>query len=300
MRDPIERLLLSRRRLVLGAVASLPLLQVGAALSAVDPPATMDRFAVLERRLRGRLGVAALDTSTGRRIEYRAAELFPLCSTFKLLLVALILARIDAGEETLVRRITYSRADLLEYAPITSKQVAAGGMSVEALCAAAMQYSDNTAANLLLDTCGGPDGLTRYLRTLGDDVTRLDRIEPELNSAQTGDARDTTSPAAMCTMLGKILLGDALSVSSRELLLHWLQTNTTGNERLRAGIPAGWRTGDKTGTGENGTSNDVAIVFPPQRKPLLVAAYCTGSSAGNAERNAALAQVGRIVATLFA
>ena len=261
-------------------------------------PPTYDPLAEIERRVRGRLGVAVLDIASNRRLEHRADERFPMCSTFKLLLASCILARVDAGRERLAREVRYVEADLLEYAPVTRAHVGEGQMSVGALCAAAIQYSDNTAANLLLGTIGGPGALTTYVRTLGDEVTRLDRTEPALNESTPGDPRDTTMPSVMVADMRRVLLGDALSSTSREQLIHWLVENRTGGARLRAGLPATWRAGDKTGTGEHGSTNDVAIVWPERRAPILVAVYLTECAAAASERNAALADVARVAASL--
>ncbi|HVE17279.1 MAG TPA: class A beta-lactamase [Chthoniobacterales bacterium] len=229
-------------------------------------------FAALEAAHGGRLGVAALDTGNGQRVGYRADERFAMCSTFKLLLAAAVLARVDAGEESLDRKVTYREADLLSYAPITRKHLPA--MTVGELCAAAIQYSDNTAANLLLRTLGGPKGLTHYLRSSGDKVTRLDRIEPELNSNLPGDERDTTTPAAVVGTMRRLLVGKALSKASSAQLNLWLVGNTTGDKRLRAGVAPAWKVGDKTGTGGLGAANDVAIVWPKEGSaPWLVAVF---------------------------
>ena len=253
-------------------------------------------FSAIEAVLGGRVGVAALDTETGKHLGYRAAERFPLCSTFKVPAVAAVLARVDAGSERLDRIVPYGPADLLEYAPITRAHAADGGMRVDALCEAAICYSDNTAANLLLTTLDGPSGLTSRLRKWGDPTSRLDRNEPTLNEALEGDPRDTTTPAVMLTDLRRILLGDILSDSSRALITGWLVGNTTGNARLRAGLPGTWRVGDKTGSGERGATNDVAIAWPPDRKPILIAAYLHGSQKDGALRNAALADIARSLA----
>ena len=172
-------------------------------------------------------------------------------------------------------------------------------MTVRDLGAAVIGYSDNTAANLLLKAIGGPEGLTRYARSVGDPVTRLDRTEPTLNTALDGDERDTTTPEAMLQDLRELLLADKLSAGSRQLLEGWLIANTTGDKRLRAGLPNGWRVGDKTGTGENGSLGDIAIVWPPDRAPILVVVYTQGSTAGEAKLNAAFAAVGRLVGEGF-
>ena len=267
-------------------------------LRAVAPVDLDRRWREIEAASGGRLGVAMLDTGSGKRSAYRADERFPMCSTFKPLAVAAVLARVDRGVEKLDRRIPFGKADLLDYAPVTTARVGEGGMTLADLCEAAITVSDNTAANLILATYGGPAGLTEYLRSIGDPTTRLDRFELELNEARPGDPRDTTTPAAMVSTMQVLLLGDALSTASRERLIGWLVANKTGNERLRAGLPAGWRAGDKTGTGYRGTTNDVAIVWPPNRAPLLIAAYLTETEATSEARNATIASVGRVVAGL--
>jgi beta-lactamase class A len=257
------------------------------------------QIAEIETRVGGRLGVVALDTSTGKHIEFRATERFPLCSTFKLLLAGAVLSRVDQNEEKLDRRILYTESDLLEYAPVTRQQVHDGSMTVSELCAAAIEYSDNTAANLLLKTIGGPAKLTEYIRSIGDTVTRLDRDEPSLNTAIKGDDRDTTSPISMTSDMKALLIGKRLSEGSRQQLQDWIIANATGAKRLRAGLPTTWRVGDKTGTGQNGSSNDVAIVWPPNRPPILIAVYLTEAKASADDCNRAIAAVGRIVAESF-
>ena len=258
------------------------------------------RFAAIGRKVGGRLGVASLDTGSGWRVSYRADERFAMCSTFKFLLVAAVLKKVDAGEAQLDRRIAYGKGDLLPHAPVSSAHVAEGALPLSALCEAAIEYSDNTAANLLLKQIGGPDGVTRFARLIGDPVTRLDRTEMTLNTAIKGDPRDTTTPAAMLGDLRHVLLESVLSDASRQQLQSWLIANKTGGERIRAGVPSGWRVGDKTGTGENGATNDIAILWPPNRAPILVAAYLTETSAPLEARNAAHAEIGRIVVEAFA
>jgi beta-lactamase class A len=252
-------------------------------------------LADLEKRHGGRLGVAALDLATSRRIVHRADERFAMCSTFKLLAAALILARVDRGEERLDRLVTYSKDDLVSYSPVTEKHVGTG-MTIADLCHATMTTSDNTAANLLLTRFGGPAHLTAYVRSLGDTVTRLDRIEPDLNDVAPGDPRDTTSPAAMLHLVRRLVLEDALSPGSRDRLTDWLVANTTGNARLRAGFPKGWRVGDKTGTGNHAATNDVGVAWPPGRTPVVVSVYCDGSDAPLETRERVIAEVARIVA----
>lgn len=256
-----------------------------------------ERFRDLGKKAGGRLGVYILDTSNNASLGHRADERFPMCSTFKLIAAAAILARVDKGQEQLDRRISFTKADLLEYAPVTTARVGEGSLTLAELCDASVTISDNTAANLLLATMGGPAGLTTYIRSLGDKLTRLDRNEPTLNEAIPGDPRDTTTPTAMVGTLKALVLGNALSAKSREMLTNWLVANKTGDARLRAGVPSDWRVGDKTGTGVRGTTNDVGILWPPGRGPLLVAAYLTESEAPLTTRESVLADVARMVTT---
>ncbi len=261
--------------------------------------AAAERFVELERESGGRLGVAVLDTETGRTLGYRDDERFPLCSTFKLLAVALVLHRVDEGKEQLDRRVNFTEAEVLSYAPVT-KQHVQGGMAVGELCDAAITVSDNTAANLLLASFGGPAALTAFVRgSLQDPVTRLDRTEPTLNTAIPGDLRDTTSPRAMIRDMERLLLGSTLSGASRQQLVGWLRGAKTGSEKIHAGLPGTWTEGDKTGSGERGTSNDVAILFPPGRRPILAAVYLTNTSISAERENGIHAQIGRFIAETF-
>ncbi len=261
---------------------------------------TNARLAALEARTGGRLGVHAIATRTGTTIGHRANERFPMCSTFKFLLIAAVLARVDLRGEHLERPLSYGKRDLLAYAPVTTAHVGGGQMTVADLCAATISYSDNTAANLLLQAVGGPREVTRYARSIGDTMTRLDRGEPSLNSAVAGDPRDTTAPASMTGNLHHVLLGGALSPASRERLESWMTACRTGRDCIRAGVPTAWRVGDKTGSGENNTRNDIAILRPPAGGAILVAAYLTGAHVSGRDRDAALAEIGRIVSATFA
>ncbi|MDB5418940.1 MAG: class beta-lactamase [Phenylobacterium sp.] len=249
----------------------------------------------LETAAGGRIGVSAIDTGSGRRLRHRADERFPMCSTFKLLAVAAVLHRVDGGREQLARPIRVDKADVVGWAPVTSKHIGEP-LPLETLCEAAMTLSDNGAANLILNALGGPRGVTGYARSLGDPTTRLDRREPELNRVGPGDPRDTTTPDAMAADLRNLALGKALGPQSRERLIAWLVANKTGDESLRAGAPKGWRVGDKTGSGPTrGAVNDVAILWPPGRPPILIAAYTDGAPGELPRRRATLASVGRIV-----
>jgi beta-lactamase class A len=254
------------------------------------------RLAAIEAKVGGRLGVAALATGSGQRIEYRTQERFPMCSTFKFLAVAAVLHRVDQKQEQLDRFIPYTAADLLEYAPVTREHVTEGGMKLSALCAAAISLSDNTAANLLLKTIGGPEALTRYARALGDQQTRLDHMEPDLNNITPGDERDTTTPTAMLQNLHRLLLEDKLSPPSRDQLEHWMLENKTGDNLIRAGLPKDWRVGDKTGRGGSGATGDIAIIRSPGKPPLLLAVYEVGSAASPETRAEGIASVARLVA----
>jgi beta-lactamase class A len=255
-----------------------------------------NQFAAIEARVGGRIGVAALDTGSGRRLDYRADERFPMCSTFKFLAAAAVLKRVDEKQEQLDRFVSYDAKDILEYAPVTKAHLKEGGMTLGALCQAAIEQSDNTAGNLLLDAIGGPEGVTNFGRSLGDQVTRLDRKEPDLNSAIPGDDRDTTTSGSMLADMARILTGDVLSPSSRRQLEDWLQWNKTGATMIRAGLPTDWIIGDKTGRGADGATNDIAIMRPPDRAPVLLAIYSVGSTATANDRSAAIAEVAKIVA----
>lgn len=252
-------------------------------------------IAALEAGVGGRLGVHILEADSARQWGYRADERFPMCSTFKFLAAAAVLNRVDQRKEKLSRHIVYGKEMLVPYSPATEKHAGAG-MAMASLCEAAMTLSDNTAANLMLDSMGGPAGLTDFVRTLGDKETRLDRNEPTLNEAVPGDPRDTTTPQAMTADLAKIVLGSALSNASRKQITDWLLRNKTGDKRVRAGLPQGWKIGDKTGTGRLGTTNTVGVVWPPQGKPLLFAVYLTECKADEARRNAVHAEVGKLIA----
>ena len=254
-----------------------------------------DGLARIEADIGGRLGVAALDVGTGRFLGHRADERFPLCSTFKVLACAAVLARVDAGQDSLDRHIRFAASDLVAHSPVAEQRVVTG-MSLGELCEAGLTQSDNTAGNLVLASLGGPSGVTRYARGLGDAATRLDRTETALNEATPGDVRDTTTPRAMTSDLGALLLAGALSQTSRNRLEAWLVACQTGGAKLRAGLPAGWRVGDKTGGGDWGTTNDVAVIWPPGRGPVIVSAYLTQTAASFDARDAALASVGRAVA----
>jgi beta-lactamase class A len=293
--------MMRRRSMLAGAGSAL----VGASVLRAAPSAFggvafggrtfRDSVAVLEAASRGRMGVAILDTHSGARFGWRAEERFPMCSTFKLLLAGAILRRVDREEDRLDRRVGVAAADIIANSPFAKTRVG-GEASVAELCEAALTLSDNAAANLLLLAIGGPAGLTRVIRSFGDPITRFDRNEPTLNEALPGDPRDTTTPRAMLGLLDRLTLGRLLSPASRAQLLAWIVANRTGDHRLRAGLPPGWRIGEKTGAGSRGSDNDVAILWPPKRAPLLVTSYLTGNPLSLAEGDAIHARLGGLIA----
>ena len=299
MPDTVSRRFLHRRSLLLAA-ASVPFASA-CSLSPVAqsaPASAAAGFRDIEKSLDGRLGVSALDIGSGRRIAYRADERFPMCSTFKAVLAGAILERSTRDESLLARRIPYAASDLVSYSPITGPQ-AGKGMLVAELCDAAVRYSDNTAANLLLALLGGPAGLTAHARAAGDETFRLDRWETELNTALPGDPRDTTTPDAMTGHLSRLALGALLPAPQRSMLQHWLRTNTTGDTRIRAGVPAGWTVGDKTGTGSYGTANDVAVLWPPQRPPIVLTIFTTRRDKDAEPRNDILAAATKVALAML-
>jgi beta-lactamase class A len=251
-----------------------------------------EEFMRIEGESGGRLGVAVLDTGSAAEAKHRADERFPMCSTFKLLAAAAILTRVDAGRENLDRTIAFGPGDIVVNSPTTSARVSEGRMNLGELCEAAMIVSDNTAGNLLLANLGGPAGLTAYVRSIGDNITRLDRIEPELNEALLDDPRDTTSPAAMLADIKSLVLGNVLSRASKKQMIDWLLGNRTGGARLRARLDKSWRVGDKTGSGERGTTNDVGLIWAPNRDPVIACVYLTGSPGKGEDRNATMAAIG--------
>lgn len=281
---------LNRRHFVAVAGCALLLARVGPV--AAD---TLDsRFQSIEQRHRIRLGLWALDTGSGQQISFRANERFAQCSTFKVMLTGAVLKHSVTHPDLLNRRVSYDASHLVTYSPITKTHVDTG-MTVGQLCSAALQYSDNTAANLLLDLVGGPAAVTAYAREIGDPVFRLDRREPELNSAVPGDLRDTTTAQAMGMSAQRLLLGDALRPSDRQQLQAWMLHNTTGDTRIRAGIPAGWAVADKTGSGDYGVANDIAVIWPEHRAPWVVSVYTSGAGVDAAYSNEAIAAATQVV-----
>ncbi|KAA0699893.1 class A beta-lactamase [Neorhizobium sp. P12A] len=314
---------ITRRRLLAGSALLLPALTLTPSLAVAEqaqptkpadtatPPAdenTQDQqktegegddadkqLAELEKKTGGRLGVAVLDTETNISLGYRENERFFMCSTYKALAAGFVLARADKGEEKLDRRVMFGKDALVSYSPVTEKHAGTDGMTVAELCEAAITMSDNTAGNLLLDSFGGPSALTAWLRATGDDETRLDRREPDLNEAKKGDLQDTTTPDSMLDTIGLLTLGDTLSEASRNHLIDWMVADKVGDARLRAGVPKDWKIGDKTGTGNNGALGDIAVIWPPDRGPFIVAVYIAEATAPMKDLNDVFAAVGKLV-----
>ncbi|MFF0220029.1 class A beta-lactamase [Streptomyces vinaceus] len=297
----------SRRGVLAGVAAAAVAAALPAGGTAFAQGAGDDGIAgqlrALEREHSARLGVFAHDTGTGRRVLYRANTLFPMCSTFKTIAVAAVLRDLDHNGKFLAKVIHYTMEYVTQagYAPITGlPDNVAGGMTVADLCAAAIDYSDNGAANLLLRELGGPGAVTRFCRSIGDDVTRLDRWEPDLNSAEPGRVTDTSSPRALGLTYARLALGDALTATDRQRLTGWLLANTTSTNRFRAGLPKDWTLADKTGTGSYGTTNDVGITWPPGRKPIVLTVLSTKNDSAAPADEPLIAATAAILAAALA
>lgn len=244
----------------------------------------------------GRVGFFMANAASGRQLAWRAHERFAMCSTFKASLAALVLARVDAGQDRLDRAVTYGPADILDYAPVAKKHLADGSMTLEAMCEAAVELSDNTCANLLLREVGGPHGLTQFWRHLGDRTSRLDHNEPVLNRTKPGNPHDTTTPAAMAHSLSRLAIGDALSSRSRGRLVGWMVACQTGTRKLRAGLPKDWRAGDKTGGNGADAAGDLAVAWTTGGSPIVVTAYVQGGKPTPAQQDELFAALGQLAA----
>ncbi|MCW6530254.1 class A beta-lactamase [Sphingomonas sp. MMSM20] len=288
-------MMITRRRICLASFTALPWLFAASTRANSRRAIVETQLKALEIRSGGRLGVAVLNTATGEVVGRRLDERFALCSTFKTLAIAFTLARVDRGEEKLDRRVYFSEKDLVTPFKATRPHIA-DGMTVQQLCEAAAIVSDSTAANLLLAGFGGPSALTTYLRSIGDQTTRVDRTELALNIVKPGEVHDTTSPRAMVATLRHILLGSALSPASRARLTEWMTASRDAAAlRLRRGLPTGWLIANKPGTWEGIATNDVGVIFPPGRRPIVVAAYLSIAHGAVADQEAVLADVARIV-----
>ncbi|HVK80668.1 MAG TPA: class A beta-lactamase [Verrucomicrobiae bacterium] len=267
------------------------------------PPPDDPRFAAIEQRIGGRVGVAAWNTATDAWLGHRRNEAFAMCSSFKWALAAGVMHSAQNGGPQLDSQVRFNQSAIVAHSPRVEENLARGWMSIEELCAATVIYSDNAAANLLLEGLMGPEGFTHFLRSNGDGVTRLDRTEPALNENTPGDPRDTSTPDAMVRTLHRFLLTEqTLNAAHREKLIGWMIESPTGLDRIRGGLPQGWRAADKTGTsdGENNATNDVAIVWPPNRAPIVIVVYLSHSTVALPERKAAHAEIARIIAEEWA
>ncbi|MEW2359106.1 class A beta-lactamase [Spirillospora sp. NPDC029432] len=284
-----------------GAGAEAPAAQVAAPQSTA--PVRQDQVQQELRRLeasyKGRIGMYAVDTGTGAKVSYRGHERFPLLSTFKAIACGAVLDKARRTDPGLMeRRVHWKAAEEVRHSPISGGRGEAG-MTVTELCDATIRYSDNTAGNMVLKQIGGPAGLTRYFRSLGDRHSRLDRWETDLNIWKPGERRDTTLPAAIGSDLRRLTAGDALVKQDRERLNGWLKGNTTGDERIRAGLPEGWTVGDKTGTADTaqGGANDIAIAWPPSGgAPIVIAVYTHRNESGIAPEDEVVARTATIAA----
>lgn len=292
------------RRAFLAGLTVLPLAgcdpkTAGKVAAGVDFAAAM---LDITKRHGGRIGVSAIDAGSGGRLSVSSQERFGMMSVFKWILAAAVLARVDKGELKLDQVVRYGRKDLVGWSPVTEKKVKDGKMAVGDLCAATVSKSDNAAANLLLPLVGGPEGLTKWIRSLGDAVTRCDRKEPELNTVADGDPRDTTTPEAMTQLLQIVFTGAALEAASIKQLRTWMEATSTGDKRIRAGVPSGWTVADKTGTA-NGAVNDVAVIWPKSEMtegPIFLSIFTVGGGLEPEAKEQVVADIARLVCDVFA
>jgi beta-lactamase class A len=275
---------------------------IGMALTAAFAPAAeaargASALKAIQKRTGGRLGVHVLDSQSGKRFGLDDKSRYAMASTFKVPLAASLLWQVDKGAFPLLHPLHIDKGDLLPNSPILEKAIEKGAteLTVRDLCGAAVAFSDNAAANILLKAMGGPDALTRFMRSIGDETTRLDRFEMDLNSNLPGDERDTTTPYAMVESLLRIFTQDVLTLGSRALLIDWMTASKTGLDRVRKGLPKTWVSSDKTGTGANGAVNDIVMTWPLERRPIIIAVYMSESKLPTAQLAAAHAEIGALV-----
>jgi beta-lactamase class A len=289
---------LSRREFCAAAAALL----VAGCEATTKPLSASNPFEALNNRIGGRLGISAFDSHSGERMAWNEYQRFAMASTFKLPLAASLLWQVDRKAFPLDHKLVIAHKDLVPHAPVVSARLTQGqtSMTVRELCEAIVVDSDNAAANVLLGAMGGPRAFNAFLASIGDTVTHLDRLEPELNANDPGDPRDSTTPRAMVDTVANIFGEKVLSPGAIEMLSGWIVKSNRGLERLRAGFPKNWYAGDKTGTGENGAINDVAIARPPGRKPIFIAVYMSESTEPLEKLQRTHADIGAIVAKKFA
>lgn len=265
--------------------------------NAMDVAALSRAVSHAEASLHARIGIAMIDTGDGATWSHNGDERFPMNSTYKAFACAAVLSRVDANTLNLDMMVPIDRARLVTYSPVTEKVQPGGALSLSGLCSAAVSVSDNTAGNLVLDAIGGPSGFTEFMRSIGDRATHLDRLEPELNEATPKDVRDTTTPHAAATDLRKLLLGHVLSAPSKRQLSQWMVGNKVTQGLLRAGFPSDWRVADKSGAGGHGSRSIIAIAWPPERAPIVVAIYITQTVAPMSRCDQTIAQLGEAIAS---
>ena len=263
--------------------------------AAFDQQTLQKKIEMLENKSGGKLGLTIVDTSDGTTYSWRGDEKFPLCSTSKVMVVAAILKKSESDTNLLAKKITINKSDMVNYNPITSKYIDSS-MTITELSKAALQYSDNAAMNKLLSYLGGPRYATQFARTIGDKAYRLDRNEPGLNTAIPGDSRDTTTPSAMADTLNKLILGTALKKEQKAKLTEWMKGNTTGLNSIKAGLPAEWTVADKTGSGDYGTTNDIAVIWPKNHAPVILTTYFTQPEKDASARKDVLASAAKLIA----
>lgn len=283
---------LKREALVLSLLTTL----LFASTASAQSQSIVDLIEATETRLVARIGVTINVLNSERIWEYNSDDRFPMSSTFKTVACAALLKRVDNGVEELSRVVTFTEENLVSYSPVTENRVGNEGMTLDELCEATITLSDNTAGNLVLEAIGGPEGFTEFTKSLGDDLTQLNRWETDLNEAIPGDRRDTTTPNAMAALLEELLFGDVLSGDSKNQLETWLKGNAVGDALLRAGIPDDWEIGDKTGAGGYGSRSIAAIMWPPTGNPIISTIYITETEASFEDRNLAIAEIGRVIA----
>jgi beta-lactamase class A len=248
----------------------------------------------IESHYHGRLGISAINTKTGETINYRGNERFPMCSTWKLIVVSAVLHKSMSKPNYLEKIIHYKNSDIVSgYSPYTKKNLKTG-MTIIELCKAAI-FSDNTAANLLAKEIGGVQGLNRFSRSIDDKKFRLSRLEPYLNTAYPHDSRDTTTPKAMSKSIVELIFGNTLGKIQKKLLTTWLKDNPTGSHRISSGIPSNWVSGDKTGTCSYGTTNDIGIIYPSGSKPIILSVYFTQKNKNDTPKDSIIKKVTKLI-----
>ena len=274
-----------------GVVASV----IPVTVFAIDTTKLIQAVQAEESALQARVGMTVFDAKTGTTWSYRGDERFPLNSTHKTFSCAALLAKVDGKSLSLGQSVSISKEMLVTYSPITEKLLSPEIVTFGKICQAAVNYSDNTAANVVFDAIGGATGFNAYMRSIGDEQTRLDRKEPELNEGTPGDMRDTTTPNAIVNSLRKILLGDVLSVSSRSELTQWMLDDQVAGAPLRASLPSDWKIADKTGGGGYGSRSIVAVIWPPSMEPLVIGIYITQTKASLKASNQSIARIGMVL-----